>query len=191
MARGAIAQSQTLQQGEASAIVRGQVTSGEDEQGLQRHTATTGGKAGLVDCPPASRLLPAPHWSPPQFSRGQTVLLGSLEGDGHNLSCLGVELNEANQAPAKGDLLKDDSRYIPGEKILLVAGGETRQVDGGVTVISGSTRIEIEPSGLVKVTAGLVQLSGRFASWRQLNRNWQRDRERKRCSGDWRERYEK
>lgn len=160
MAKGAIAQSRISQPGQSSAIVRGQVTGNEDETGLQRHTITTGGKGGQVDCPPGSRLLPCPHWSPPQFTKGMTALAGAIEGDGHNLSVLGVELNKANAAPAKGDAVKDDSRMIPGDKILLVIGKETRQVNKGVKILAGSTVVEIAPDGRVSVKAGRVELSG-------------------------------
>lgn len=160
MASNAIAQGRARQPGEASAIVRGRITSGADSAGLQRHTATTAGKAGLVECPPGSRLLPAPYWDPPQFTKGQTCLVGAIEGDGHNLSVLGVELNQVNVAPKKGDAEKDDSRFIPGAKILLIAGDETRQVNGGIVIVAGATRVEISPNGQVSIEAATVLVSG-------------------------------
>jgi len=157
----AIASSTAAQPGELSAPVsRGQVTSNEDATGLQRHTLTTGDKAGLTDRAPASRLLPAPYWNPPQFSVGSTALLAAIGNDGHNLTCLGVELNQANQAPEKADPLLDDSRYIPGDKALLIAGGEVRQVNGVITVLSGKCTVTISPGGSVTVEADEVEVKG-------------------------------
>jgi phage baseplate assembly protein gpV len=165
VSQGSIAQAgaRTSQPGESSAIARGQVSTGADplpDLGLQRVTAVLPGKAGLVEQAPASRPLPCPYWNPPQPVGGMTALIGAIGGDPHNLATLGIELNRANQAPPKQDLEKDDSRYIPGRKTLLIVGEEVREVRGGVLIISGSTRVQISPDGTVSIEAATVSLSG-------------------------------
>jgi phage baseplate assembly protein gpV len=89
-----------------------------------------------------------------------TTILGAVEGDPHNMATLGIELNRANQAPPKQDLQKDDSRYIPGRKTLLIVGEEVREVRGGVTVVAGRTTVIIKPDGTVRVQAATVTLTG-------------------------------
>jgi hypothetical protein len=128
--------------GRSLSLELGIVTDTNDPEGYRRIKVTTASKGGQTNSYWCLRILQSPYDDPVMPEIGQTALIGCLEGNPHAPFYLGVLANAVNPSLGKTDIVKDDHRRIPGDRVETVLGDKRLSIEGSDRDSVGQDRKE-------------------------------------------------